>query len=114
MRQIGQFIGGKQVPGNSGCTGDVFQPMTGEVIGRVAFAHARRDAARDFVSKVRVGTGGINVPIPDQWRTILLAAGNAPPSVTSTSTVPTRSAFAPGLRPLPHADPPGSRMAPNF
>ena len=38
MRHIGHFIGGKQVPGNSGHTGEVFQPMTGEVIARVALS----------------------------------------------------------------------------
>jgi malonate-semialdehyde dehydrogenase (acetylating)/methylmalonate-semialdehyde dehydrogenase len=40
MREIGHFIGGKHVKGVSGRTGDVFQPMTGEVIGKVALANA--------------------------------------------------------------------------
>ncbi|MCC6948520.1 MAG: CoA-acylating methylmalonate-semialdehyde dehydrogenase [Bradyrhizobiaceae bacterium] len=40
MREIGHFIGGKHVKGASGRTGDVFQPMTGEVIARVALATA--------------------------------------------------------------------------
>ncbi|MGO4570466.1 CoA-acylating methylmalonate-semialdehyde dehydrogenase [Microvirga sp. 2TAF3] len=38
MREIGHFIGGKHVPGKSGRTAEVFQPMTGEVIARVALA----------------------------------------------------------------------------
>lgn len=38
MRQIGHLIGGKHVAGNSGRAGQVFQPMTGEVVARVAFA----------------------------------------------------------------------------
>jgi len=38
MREVGHFIGGKQVPGKSGRTTEFFQPMTGEVIGRVALA----------------------------------------------------------------------------
>ncbi|KAA5599594.1 CoA-acylating methylmalonate-semialdehyde dehydrogenase [Blastochloris sulfoviridis] len=38
MRDYGHFIGGKHVPGTSGRFGEVFQPMTGEVIGRVALA----------------------------------------------------------------------------
>src|SRR5918999_6081112 len=38
MRRIGHFIGGRQVEGTSGRTGDVFQPMTGDVIGQVALA----------------------------------------------------------------------------
>ncbi len=37
MREIGHFIGGKHVKG-AGRTSDVFQPMTGEVIGKVALA----------------------------------------------------------------------------
>ena len=38
MRQIGHFVGGKQVPGSSGRSGDVFDPNTGEVQAKVAFA----------------------------------------------------------------------------
>ncbi|NJL07045.1 MAG: CoA-acylating methylmalonate-semialdehyde dehydrogenase [Methylacidiphilales bacterium] len=38
MRDYGHFIGGKHVPGMSGRFGEVFQPMTGEVIAKVALA----------------------------------------------------------------------------
>src|SRR5881392_1148253 len=38
MREIGHFIGGKEVKGGSGRTGDVFNPNTGEVQAKVAFA----------------------------------------------------------------------------
>jgi malonate-semialdehyde dehydrogenase (acetylating)/methylmalonate-semialdehyde dehydrogenase len=38
MREIGHFIGGKQVVGTSGRTGDVFNPNTGEVQAKVALA----------------------------------------------------------------------------
>ena len=38
MRDIGHFIGGKQVGGTSGRTGDVFNPNTGEVQAKVALA----------------------------------------------------------------------------
>jgi malonate-semialdehyde dehydrogenase (acetylating) / methylmalonate-semialdehyde dehydrogenase len=38
MRNIGHFIGGKEVAGASGRFGDVFQPMTGDVVAKVAFA----------------------------------------------------------------------------
>jgi malonate-semialdehyde dehydrogenase (acetylating)/methylmalonate-semialdehyde dehydrogenase len=38
MRQIGHFIGGIEVKGTSGRTGDVFDPNTGEVQAKVAFA----------------------------------------------------------------------------
>jgi malonate-semialdehyde dehydrogenase (acetylating)/methylmalonate-semialdehyde dehydrogenase len=40
MREIGHFIGGKHVKGASGRTSEVFQPMTGEVTGKVALASA--------------------------------------------------------------------------
>ena len=38
MREIGHFIGGKTVAGTSGRSGDVFNPNTGEVQAKVAFA----------------------------------------------------------------------------
>jgi malonate-semialdehyde dehydrogenase (acetylating)/methylmalonate-semialdehyde dehydrogenase len=38
MREIGHFIGGKHVRGTSGRVADVFQPMDGSVIGKVALA----------------------------------------------------------------------------
>jgi malonate-semialdehyde dehydrogenase (acetylating)/methylmalonate-semialdehyde dehydrogenase len=38
MIEIGHFIGGKRVSGASGRTGDVFNPNTGEVQAKVAFA----------------------------------------------------------------------------
>src|SRR6478672_9025449 len=38
MRQIGHFIGGEEVQGTSGRFADVFQPMTGEVVAKVALA----------------------------------------------------------------------------
>ncbi|MBX3518936.1 MAG: CoA-acylating methylmalonate-semialdehyde dehydrogenase [Xanthobacteraceae bacterium] len=38
MREIGHFVGGKQIKGTSGRTGDVFQPMTGDIIAKVALA----------------------------------------------------------------------------
>src|ERR1700745_1475271 len=38
MREIGHFIGGKQVAGRSGRSGDVFNPNPGEVQAKVSFA----------------------------------------------------------------------------
>jgi malonate-semialdehyde dehydrogenase (acetylating) / methylmalonate-semialdehyde dehydrogenase len=40
MREIGHYIGGKQVPGASGKFGDVFNPASGEVIAKVSMADA--------------------------------------------------------------------------
>ena len=45
MIEYGHFIGGKRVKGTSGRAGDVFQPMTGEVRARVAFASQAEVAA---------------------------------------------------------------------
>lgn len=38
MRNVGHFIGGKAVAGTSGRSSDIFQPMDGSVIGKVALA----------------------------------------------------------------------------
>ena len=38
LRTIGHFVGGRTVPGHSGRFSDVLQPMTGDVIARVALA----------------------------------------------------------------------------
>jgi malonate-semialdehyde dehydrogenase (acetylating)/methylmalonate-semialdehyde dehydrogenase len=45
MLEYGHFIGGKTVKGTSGRTGDVFEPMTGEVRAHVAFASKQEVAA---------------------------------------------------------------------
>ena len=47
MREIGHFIGGKEVAGTSGRTGDVFNPNTGEVQAKVALASEIRGRAGD-------------------------------------------------------------------
>ena len=38
MREIGHFVGGKEVKGSSGRFADVFNPNTGEVQAKVALA----------------------------------------------------------------------------
>ena len=38
MKEYGHFIGGQSVKGTSGRTGDVFNPATGEIAAKVAFA----------------------------------------------------------------------------
>ena len=45
MLDYGHFIGGKTVKGTSGRAGDVFEPMTGEVRAKVAFASKAEVAA---------------------------------------------------------------------
>ena len=39
MREIGHFVGGAVVSSRSGRQGDVFNPNTGEVQAKVAFAN---------------------------------------------------------------------------
>ncbi|MBB3020266.1 malonate-semialdehyde dehydrogenase (acetylating)/methylmalonate-semialdehyde dehydrogenase [Microvirga lupini] len=51
MREVGHFIGGKQVAGKSGRTTEFFQPMTGEVLGRVALAS--KDELRQAVENAK-------------------------------------------------------------
>src|SRR5689334_18292249 len=61
MREIGHFIGGKQVAGASGRTADVFQPMTGEVIARVALAtKAELRGAVENAKAAQVGWAATN------------------------------------------------------
>src|ERR1700740_1318625 len=49
MREIGHFIGGKEGKGPSGRWGDVFNPNTGEVQAKVAFAN-RADVEQAIAS----------------------------------------------------------------
>jgi malonate-semialdehyde dehydrogenase (acetylating)/methylmalonate-semialdehyde dehydrogenase len=51
MREVGHFIGGKHVAGASGRTAEIFQPMTGEVIGKVALAS--KDELRKAVENAK-------------------------------------------------------------
>ena len=61
MREIGHFINGKQVPGTSGRYADVWQPMTGEVVGRVALAStAEMRAAVENAKAAQVGWANTN------------------------------------------------------
>ncbi len=61
MREIGHFINGKHVPGTSGRHADVWQPMTGEVVGRVALAStAEMRAAVENAKAAQVGWANTN------------------------------------------------------
>jgi malonate-semialdehyde dehydrogenase (acetylating) / methylmalonate-semialdehyde dehydrogenase len=51
MREVGHFIGGRHVPGQSGRTTEFFEPMTGEVMGRVALAS--KDELRQAVENAK-------------------------------------------------------------
>ena len=61
MRKIGHFIGGREVEGQSGRFADVFQPMTGDVIGQVALASkAELRAAVENAKAAQVAWGATN------------------------------------------------------
>ena len=61
MREIGHFVGGKHVKGTSGRTGDVFQPMTGDIIAKVALAsRAELRAAVENAKAAQVGWAATN------------------------------------------------------
>lgn len=61
MREIGHFIGGKNVKGTSGRTADVYQPMTGEVIAKVALASKQEmRAAVENAKAAQVGWAATN------------------------------------------------------
>ena len=61
MKDYGHFIGGKRVAGTSERFGDVFEPMTGEVAGRVALA-SRADvrAAVENARDAQPGWAAVN------------------------------------------------------
>ena len=64
MREIGHWIGGIETPGSSGRTGPIFQPATGEIQARVAYADpADVDAAVQAAAKAA-----------DAWRETSLVA----------------------------------------
>ncbi|MCC5989455.1 MAG: CoA-acylating methylmalonate-semialdehyde dehydrogenase, partial [Pararhodobacter sp.] len=61
MKEIGHWIDGKQVPGQSGRFADVYNPATGEVQARVALAtRAELDAAVASAAKAQQAWGATN------------------------------------------------------
>ncbi|HYF54029.1 MAG TPA: CoA-acylating methylmalonate-semialdehyde dehydrogenase [Salinarimonas sp.] len=52
MRTVGHFVGGAHVEGRSGRYAEIFEPMTGEVVGRVALA--TREEVRSAVENASV------------------------------------------------------------
>jgi malonate-semialdehyde dehydrogenase (acetylating)/methylmalonate-semialdehyde dehydrogenase len=61
MKQIGHFVGGKLVAGNSGRNSDVFNPNTGEVQAKVALASkAEMEAAIANAAEAQVGWAAQN------------------------------------------------------
>ncbi|MDX5593597.1 CoA-acylating methylmalonate-semialdehyde dehydrogenase [Pseudovibrio sp. SPO723] len=59
--ELGHFVGGKRVPGRSGRFGNIFNPATGEVTGKVALANL--DELREAVAnaaQAQIGWGATN------------------------------------------------------
>ena len=60
-REVGHFIGGEHVSGRSGRFSDLYQPMTGELIGRLALASREEmRAAIENAAKAQVGWAATN------------------------------------------------------
>jgi len=70
MREIGHFIGGREVAGASGRYADVFQPMTGDVIGRVALAS--RAELRAAVENAKAAQPGWAATNPQKRARVLM------------------------------------------
>ncbi len=62
MRSIGHFIGGNEVAGTSGRSGDVFDPNTGEVQAKVDFADAAEVARAIAVAQAAQPAWGATNP----------------------------------------------------
>ena len=61
MRSVGHFIGGREVAGSSGKSGDVYDPNTGEVQAKVAFAsRAEVEHAIGVAQTAQVGWAATN------------------------------------------------------
>jgi malonate-semialdehyde dehydrogenase (acetylating)/methylmalonate-semialdehyde dehydrogenase len=61
MREIGHFIGGKEMKGTSGRYGDVFDPNTGEVQARVALAkHSEVEHAIALAEQAQPAWAAVN------------------------------------------------------
>src|SRR5947209_15966817 len=61
MREIGHFIGGKEVKGTSGRYGDVFNPNTGEVQAKLALAkHSEVEHAIAVAAQAQPGWAATN------------------------------------------------------
>ena len=61
MRDIGHFVDGRALAGNSGRFGDVYDPNIGEVQARVALATAEEmDVAVQAAAKAQIGWGATN------------------------------------------------------
>ena len=70
MRNIGHFVGGREIPGQSGRVSDVFQPMTGEVIAQVALAS--RDEVRRAVENAKAAQAAWGATNPQRRARVMM------------------------------------------
>ena len=105
MRDIGHFIGGKEVKGTSGRTGDVFNPNTGEVQAKVAFAS--KSEVEKAIANAAGGPAGLgrdqsaaprprDVQVPGAGRrpSTTISPGCSPPSTARPSPTPRATSSA--------------------
>ena len=105
MREIGHFIGGKEVKGGSGRTGDVFNPNTGEVQAKVAFASkseveqaianaAGRAAGLGRDQPAAARARDVQVPRAGPGANTTTSPGCSPPSTARPSPTPRATSSA--------------------
>ena len=70
MRNIGHFVGGREIPGQSGRFSDVFQPMTGEVIAKVALAS--KDEVRQAVENAKAAQAAWGTTNPQRRARVMM------------------------------------------
>ena len=93
MREIGHFIGGKEVKGGSGRTGDVFNPNTGEVQAKVALRQQVRGRAGHRQRRGRAAGLGRDQPAAARPRDVQVPrAGRRPNTTTSPGCSPPSTA----------------------
>src|SRR5882724_10572409 len=69
MRDIGHFVGGNEVKGGSGRSGDVFNPNTGEVQAKVAFAS--KSEVEQAIGNAEAAQGGWAATNPQRRARVL-------------------------------------------
>ena len=77
MREIGHFVGGKEVKGGSGRTGDVFNPNTGEVQAKVALRQQIRGRAGHRQRRRRAAGLGRDQPAAPRPRDVQVPGAGA-------------------------------------
>jgi malonate-semialdehyde dehydrogenase (acetylating)/methylmalonate-semialdehyde dehydrogenase len=70
LRDIGHFAAGREIAGRSGRFGDVFQPMTGEVIAKVALAS--KEEVRQAVENAKTAQAACGATNPQRRARVMM------------------------------------------